>query len=190
VVRAVLGSFGFGREMADNKIRSLSGGEKARLLFAFMSFDAPHLLLLDEPTNHLDIDAREALVQALNNYEGAIVIVSHDPTMVERVADRLWIVRDGKVDGFEGDLEDYRKYIVQAAREQKKKDKKPEKTKADKPAKPKRSSGDIEDEIERLTIEKEKLEAKMASEYSDMVQAEYERVTAALESAEAEFLAA
>ncbi|MBU0799622.1 MAG: ATP-binding cassette domain-containing protein, partial [Alphaproteobacteria bacterium] len=91
VVRAKLGAFGFSRDLADNKIASLSGGEKARLLFAFMSFDAPHLLLLDEPTNHLDIDAREALVSALNAYEGAIIIVSHDPTMVERVADRLWL---------------------------------------------------------------------------------------------------
>lgn len=191
-VRAVLGSFGFGREMADNKIRSLSGGEKARLLFAFMSFDAPHLLLLDEPTNHLDIDAREALVQALNEYEGAIVIVSHDPTMVERVADRLWIVADGKVDGFDGDLEDYRKYIVQAARDAKKKDKKAASDKKDKKQsdQPKRSLGMIEDEIERLTTEKEKLEAKMADAYSEDVQAEYDRVSAALEAAEAEFLSA
>lgn len=116
-VRAKLGAFGFSRELSDNKIETLSGGEKARLLFAFMSFDGPHLLLLDEPTNHLDMDSREALVQALNAYEGAIVIVSHDPTMVERVADRLWIVRDNKVADFEGDLDDYRKFTIQAKRE-------------------------------------------------------------------------
>jgi len=194
-VRAVLGSFGFGREMADNKIGSLSGGEKARLLFAFMSFDAPHLLLLDEPTNHLDIDAREALVQALNNYEGAIVIVSHDPTMVERVADRLWIVADGKVDGFDGDLDDYRQYIIDRARDAKRNERKKDKAKGEKPKKdksdkPKRSSGMIEDEIETLTLEKEKLEAKMAAEYSDKVQADYDRVCAQLEAAEQEFLAA
>ncbi len=124
VVRAKLGAFGFSRDLADNRIGALSGGEKARLLFAFMSFDAPHLLLLDEPTNHLDIDAREALVQALNAYQGAIVIVSHDPNMVERVADRLWLVRDGKCVDFDGDLEDYRKFTIQARREARKEEKK------------------------------------------------------------------
>ncbi len=123
VVRAKLGAFGFSRDLADNQIAKLSGGEKARLLFAFMSFDAPHLLLLDEPTNHLDIDAREALVQALNAYEGAIVIVSHDPTMVERVADRLWLVQDGACRDFEGDLEDYRKFSIAAKREQRREEK-------------------------------------------------------------------
>jgi ATP-binding cassette subfamily F protein 3 len=177
--------------MADNKIRSLSGGEKARLLFAFMSFDAPHLLLLDEPTNHLDIDAREALVQALNAYEGAIVIVSHDPTMVERVADRLWIVDKGKVDNFEGDLDDYRKYIVQQARDAKKKDKKADKPKDKKSGgKARRSTGDIEADIERLTLEKEKLEKQLSDDYSIDVQKKYDAVSAELEELEAEFLAA
>ncbi len=123
-VRAKLGAFGFSRDLADNPIGALSGGEKARLLFAFMSFDAPQLLLLDEPTNHLDIDAREALVQALNAYEGAIVIVSHDPNMVERVADRLWLVKDGACTDFDGDLEDYRKFTIQSRREQRKEEKK------------------------------------------------------------------
>ncbi len=120
VVRAKLGAFGFSRDLSDNRIGALSGGEKARLLFAFMSFDAPHLLLLDEPTNHLDIDAREALVQALNTYQGAIVIVSHDPNMVERVADRLWLVKDGACRDFDGDLEDYRKFTIQARRDERK----------------------------------------------------------------------
>jgi len=120
LVRAKLGAFGFSRDLADNKIGALSGGEKARLLFAFMSFDAPHLLLLDEPTNHLDIDAREALVQALNAYQGAIVIVSHDPNMVERVADRLWLIKDGKCQDFEGDLEDYRQFTIKARRAERK----------------------------------------------------------------------
>ncbi len=159
-------------------------------------------VLLDEPTNHLDIDAREALVQALNEYEGAIVIVSHDPTMVERVADRLWIVRDGKVDGFDGDLDDYRKYIIQAARDAKKNDKKKDKEKAAaKPEKkhngPKRSLGDIEADIERLSLEKDKLEARMAEAdvYSDPkksaeMKAKYDAVCLELESQEAAFLAA
>jgi ATP-binding cassette subfamily F protein 3 len=173
VVRAKLGAFGFGRELADNKIRALSGGEKARLLFAFMSFDAPHMLLLDEPTNHLDIDAREALVNALNNYEGAIVIVSHDPTMVERVADRLWLVRDGKCENFDGDLEDYRKFTIQTRRDERRGEKE---KKAARPAdKPQSGSKDAandkafqkklsqaEKEIARLTAEKDRLEELMA----------------------------
>lgn len=123
VVRAKLGAFGFSRELSDNRIGALSGGEKARLLFAFMSFDAPHLLLLDEPTNHLDIDAREALVNALNAYQGAIVIVSHDPNMVERVADRLWLVKDGACKDFDGDLNDYREFTIKARRDERKADK-------------------------------------------------------------------
>ena len=94
-IRAMLGKFGFDKNKADTKIDELSGGEKARLLFCLMSYDAPHIMLLDEPTNHLDIDAREALTQALNNYTGAVIIVSHDPHLVECVADRLWIVADG-----------------------------------------------------------------------------------------------
>jgi len=168
VVRAKLGAFGFGRELADNRIGALSGGEKARLLFAFMSFDAPHLLVLDEPTNHLDIDAREALVNALNAYEGAIVIVSHDPTMVERVADRLWVVKDQKVTPFEGDLEDYRKFTIQAKRDERKEERK-NKTKSDtpEPEKPKKSKNlskleKIERDVARLTKEKEELEDRMA----------------------------
>jgi ATP-binding cassette subfamily F protein 3 len=123
-IRAVLGRFGFGKVLADNKIGALSGGEKARLLFALMSYDAPHLLLLDEPTNHLDMDAREALVQALNSYNGAVVMVSHDPSMVERVADRLWLVANGKCEVFDGDLAAYRTYVIAQRREERRKDSK------------------------------------------------------------------
>ncbi|MBU0858483.1 MAG: ATP-binding cassette domain-containing protein, partial [Alphaproteobacteria bacterium] len=155
-----------------NKIASLSGGEKARLLFAFMSFDAPHLLLLDEPTNHLDIDAREALVSALNAYEGAIIIVSHDPTMVERVADRLWLVKDGACTNFDGDLEDYRKFVTQSRREERKNDREKKSAEAPKPVeKPKaekpnpvvlkKKAEQAEKEIARLTAQKEKMEAAM-----------------------------
>jgi len=206
VVRAKLGAFGFGRELADNRIGALSGGEKARLLFAFMSFDGPHLLLLDEPTNHLDIEAREALVQALNNYEGAIVIVSHDPTMVERVADRLWIVHDGAVANFEGDLDDYRKYITQSARDakrderkQKEKAQKAASSEAAKPAakKPAKNIDTLEKEILRLTREKEDLEAKMTMPefYADakkaaVTQNAYTKVLKELEALETDFLAA
>jgi ATP-binding cassette subfamily F protein 3 len=123
-VRAKLGRFGFNKVLADNRIGALSGGEKARLLFAFMSHNAPHLLLLDEPTNHLDMDAREALVQALNDYAGAVIIVSHDPSMVERVADRLWLLADGRCSAFEGDLEAYRGHVIEQRRKERQKEKK------------------------------------------------------------------
>ncbi|MBW7849522.1 MAG: ABC-F family ATP-binding cassette domain-containing protein [Rhodospirillales bacterium] len=116
-VRAQLGRFAFEQERADVKVASLSGGEKARLLFALMSRDAPHLMILDEPTNHLDIDAREALVQALNAYEGAVVLISHDPHLIELAADRLWLVADGTCRPFDGDLADYRKLLLERARE-------------------------------------------------------------------------
>ncbi|MDB5378296.1 MAG: glycosyl transferase family 1, partial [Rubritepida sp.] len=88
--------------------RGLSGGEKARLLMALTTRDAPHMLILDEPTNHLDIDARDALVRALADYEGAVILISHDPHLVELVADRLLLVAEGKITPFEGDLDDYR----------------------------------------------------------------------------------
>ena len=123
-IRAKLGQFGFNKNLADSTIKTLSGGEKARLLFALMTHHAPHLLLLDEPTNHLDMDAREALVRALNDYEGAVVIVSHDPTMLERVADRLWLVEGGQVHPFDGDLAAYRKHVLESRRRDKRAEKK------------------------------------------------------------------
>lgn len=112
-VRAVLGKFGFDKDKADTKVGECSGGEKARLLFCLMSYHAPHIMLLDEPTNHLDMDAREALMQALNNYTGAVILVSHDPHLVENVADRLWLVADGTCVPYEDDLDAYKKLVVQ-----------------------------------------------------------------------------
>ena len=140
-----------------------------------MSYDAPHLLLLDEPTNHLDIDAREALVQALNNYEGAVVLVSHDPSMVERVANRLWLINDSACSIFDGDLEDYRKFIVRSRREERK----DRKAKKSAPEKGKNSSSalkkkaeEVEKNVIRLTKEKEQIEDMMADAdfYHDPVQ--------------------
>ncbi|MEG3620163.1 ABC-F family ATP-binding cassette domain-containing protein [Magnetovibrio sp. PR-2] len=115
-VRGHLGRFGFEQSKADTPIQNLSGGEKARLLFANMSRTAPHIMLLDEPTNHLDVDAREALVEALNTYDGAVVLVSHDPHLVELVCDRLWLVDDGKCKQFDGDLDDYKCKLMEARR--------------------------------------------------------------------------
>jgi len=106
--RARLGRLGFGIGKADTKAQDLSGGEKARLLLALATFYGPHLLVLDEPTNHLDVDAREALVRALNEYAGAVLIISHDRHLLDACADRLWIVRDGTVRPYEGDIDQYR----------------------------------------------------------------------------------
>jgi ATP-binding cassette subfamily F protein 3 len=111
-IRAALSKFGFDKHKADTLVGDLSGGEKARLLFCLMSFDAPHIMLLDEPTNHLDMDAREALMRALNNYKGAVILVSHDPHLVDSVVDRLWLVADGTCKPYAGDLDDYRKLVV------------------------------------------------------------------------------
>ncbi len=106
--RARLGALGFGIDKADTRAESLSGGEKARLLLALATFQGAHLLILDEPTNHLDVDAREALVRALNDYEGAVMLITHDRHLIEACVDRLWIVRDGTVRAYEGDIDRYR----------------------------------------------------------------------------------
>jgi ATP-binding cassette subfamily F protein 3 len=111
-VRGQLGRFGFSGVRATQKVGSLSGGERARLALALITRDAPHLLILDEPTNHLDVDSREALVQALNNYSGAVVIVSHDRHMIELVADRLVLVDGGQAQPYDGSLEDYTDFVL------------------------------------------------------------------------------
>ncbi|MGG5823163.1 ABC-F family ATP-binding cassette domain-containing protein [Falsiroseomonas sp. HW251] len=115
-VRAQLARFGLQGEKAETPVAQCSGGEKARLLLALCTRDAPNLLILDEPTNHLDIDAREALVKALADFEGAVLLITHDPHLVELVADRLWLVADGTVRDFDGDLEEYRALLAERAR--------------------------------------------------------------------------
>ena len=110
--RSKLGQFGFGSDKADTKCANLSGGEKARLLLALTAFHAPHLLILDEPTNHLDIDSREALIHALAEYEGAVILISHDRHLVEATADRLWIVKSGTVSVYDGDMDSYRAELL------------------------------------------------------------------------------
>lgn len=115
-IRAHLGLFGLTQQKAETKIELLSGGEKARLLFAVMTRDAPNILLLDEPTNHLDIDAREALINAINAYQGAVILITHDPHLIEMTADRLWLIDEGRCSSYDGDLEDYRALLAQKAK--------------------------------------------------------------------------
>ena len=137
-VRARLGVFGFGVDKADNKISTLSGGEKARLLFALMSFNAPQMIILDEPTNHLDMDSRQSLIHAINEYEGAVILISHDSYLVEACADRIMVVDKGTISNFDGDLNDYKKLVLT------KKVGPPKKEKKEKSVKPQKKTGDVE----------------------------------------------
>jgi len=111
-LRARLAAGGLGADQADTMVARLSGGQKSRLSLLIATIDAPHLLILDEPTNHLDIQSREALVTALNTYEGAVILVSHDPHLVSMTADRLWLVKDGRIEVFTEDMEAYRAYLL------------------------------------------------------------------------------
>ncbi|MGH6971054.1 MAG: ABC-F family ATP-binding cassette domain-containing protein, partial [Caulobacteraceae bacterium] len=114
--RARMAAFGFGAERIATRVEDLSGGERARLLINLVGLDAPHLVLLDEPTNHLDIDSRRALLDALNDYEGAVVLITHDRSLMEMVADRLWLAADGTVTPFDGDMEDYARLVLERSR--------------------------------------------------------------------------
>ncbi|MET0432012.1 MAG: ABC-F family ATP-binding cassette domain-containing protein [Hyphomicrobium sp.] len=111
--RTKLGTFGFSADKADTACGKLSGGEKARLLLALTAFHGPHVLILDEPTNHLDVDSREALIRALMEYNGAVILISHDRHLIEATADRLWLVRNGAVTSYDGDMESYRALLLE-----------------------------------------------------------------------------
>jgi ATP-binding cassette subfamily F protein 3 len=111
-IRSRVAQMGLSTVKMDTPAKDLSGGEKARLLMGLAAFEAPHLLILDEPTNHLDIDSREALVHALNDFSGAVVVISHDRHLIKACADRLWLVADHGVKPFEGDIDDYRNLVL------------------------------------------------------------------------------
>jgi ATP-binding cassette subfamily F protein 3 len=125
-LRARLASFGLGPDQADTEVGRLSGGQKARLSLLLATLPAPHLLILDEPTNHLDIESREALVEALTAYSGAVILVSHDMHLLSMVADRLWLVKDGRVKPYDEDLQAYRKMLLGADKPAKDKVAKPQ----------------------------------------------------------------
>ena len=113
-IRAIVANIGFNRDKAETKVEKLSGGEKVRLLLGLTALKKPHILILDEPTSHLDIDSREALIHALNDYEGAVLLITHDVYLAEATADRLWLVNDGRAAPYDGDLSDYRALVLAA----------------------------------------------------------------------------
>ena len=117
-LRNFLGSFRFSNEMAAQAVGTLSGGEKARLVLAMLVWQRPNLLLLDEPTNHLDLVTREALAMALNSFDGALLLVSHDRALLRAVCDEFWLVTDGRITSFEGDLDDYQRWLVERAKDE------------------------------------------------------------------------
>ncbi len=151
-LRAQLAGFGLGPDQAETEVGRLSGGQKARLSLLLATLDAPHLLILDEPTNHLDIESREALVEALTQYSGAVILVSHDMHLLSMVADRLWLVSDGTVVPYEDDLESYRKMLLTPTKPVSKN------TKVKEAPKPKRAS---REDILALRSEVRKAEARV-----------------------------
>ena len=153
-LRAQLAGFGLGPEQAETEVGRLSGGQKARLSLLLATLHPPHLLILDEPTNHLDIESREALVEALTRYSGAVILVSHDMHLLSLVADRLWLVSNGTVKPYEDDLEAYRKMLLTP---EKPVSKNPSKQPKEAP-KAKRAS---RDEVLALRSEVRKAEARM-----------------------------
>ena len=167
-LRARLAGFGLGADQADTAVGRLSGGQKARLSLLLATLDAPHLLILDEPTNHLDIESREALVEALTAYTGAVILVSHDMHLLSLVADRLWLVSKGTVKPYEGDLASYRALLLEKDKPASKD--KPVKKEKPKPARPTRDAilalrkdaRKSEERVSKLTQMKDKLDIKLA----------------------------
>ncbi|WP_415392758.1 ABC-F family ATP-binding cassette domain-containing protein [Paracoccus sp. SJTW-4] len=197
-LRARLAGFGLMEAQAETRVRALSGGQKSRLSLLLATIDAPHLLILDEPTNHLDIESREALTEALNDYTGAVVLVSHDMHLLELVADRLWLVADGAVRPYANDLDSYRKSLLAPDEPERPRE-------AAKPAAKHASRDEIlelraevrrgEERVEKLTTMLEKISEKMADPalYDDPAEAEkwgrkHAEATQALPRAEALWL--
>ena len=199
-LRARLGGFGIGAEQAETLVGRLSGGQKARLSLMLATIDAPHMLILDEPTNHLDIESREALVEALTAYTGAVILVSHDMHLLSLVADRLWLVKDGGVAPYDGDLESYRSLLLAQ-------DKPAAKPKAEKVKRPSRDAilalrqevKKCEQRVNKLNEMSDKLANKLADpaiydedrkDEATVWQRKYSEVMDALERAESMWMTA
>ncbi|MDF0519600.1 ABC-F family ATP-binding cassette domain-containing protein [Bradyrhizobium yuanmingense] len=166
-VRARAGAIGFSGKAADTKAGKLSGGEKARLLLGLATFFGPNMIILDEPTNHLDIDSRGALAEAINEFPGAVIMVSHDRYLIEACADRLWIVADRTVTNYEGDLDEYRRLVLstrnaEAPRERSAPPEKPQRPKADNRGGLKKRIAEAEAEIARVSEIIAKIDAALA----------------------------
>jgi ATP-binding cassette, subfamily F, member 3 len=167
-LRTRLGGFGLSQDKADLPAARLSGGEKARLTFALMSALAPQILILDEPTNHLDIDSREALVEAINDFAGAVILISHDRHLIELTADRLWLVADGRVRPFDGDVDSYRQGLLGRTRgngadEGKRSERQRGAEQRQRLAPLRQAAREAERELEQLTRDRSALAARLAS---------------------------
>ena len=199
-LRAMLAGFGLGPNQVDTIVARLSGGQKARLSLLLATLDAPHLLILDEPTNHLDIESREALVQALTTYSGAVILVSHDMHLLSLVADRLWLVSEGRVIPFDHDLAEYRRFLLGTPAPKKVTEKqKPNKSKREQLILARTEVHKNEERLEKLNMMYEKLQEKLAEPklYEDhnavdlaVWQKKFSEVENALERAEGLWLAA
>lgn len=206
-VRGQLGRFGFSGPKATTQVAKLSGGEKARLALALITREAPHMLILDEPTNHLDVDAREALVQALNEYEGAVVLVSHDRHMLELTADRLVLVDGGTAQEFSGSMDDYTDFILgkgpakeKMSKADRKEDKKAAAAAREAQSKLKRAVSDAEADLAKLEVVLRAIDQAMfdpqsaSNEYAGLTMGELSqrrgKIVAAQEAAEARWIEA
>jgi ATP-binding cassette subfamily F protein 3 len=167
-LRTRLGGFGLSQEKADLPAGRLSGGEKARLTFALMSAQAPQVLILDEPTNHLDVDSREALIEAINDFAGAVILISHDRHLIELTVDRLWLVADGRVRPFDGDIDDYRRSLLGIERgngadgEGKRSERRRGAEQRQRLAPLRQAARSAERELEQLTLDEAALAARLA----------------------------
>lgn len=178
-LRARLASFGLMAEQAETVVGRLSGGQKARLSLLLATLDAPHLLILDEPTNHLDIESREALVEALTEYSGAVILVSHDMHLLSLVADRLWLVKGGAVTPYTEDLEAYRRQLLagdEAEKPAPKPVEKPKKASRDEILALKAEVRKCEDRLTKLNEMRDRLATKLADPalYEDVRKGELE----------------
>ncbi|MFQ1699955.1 ABC-F family ATP-binding cassette domain-containing protein [Loktanella agnita] len=200
-LRARLAGFGLGADQADTEVGRLSGGQKARLSLLLATLPAPHLLILDEPTNHLDIESREALVEALTAYSGAVILVSHDMHLLSMVADRLWLVKDGRVKPYDEDLQAYRKMLLTPEKPAEKDKPKPEKAQRPSQEAIKALRADVrknEERVAKINGMRDKLAKKLADPalYEDGKKGEletwnkkYAEVMEGLERAEAMWMA-